>query len=50
MVKVIVSGAKGRMGTCIVNAVAAAEDLKLVGCFDPHCAGQVVSCADGDFA
>ena len=36
MVKVIVSGAKGRMGTCIVNAVAAAEDLKLVGCFDPH--------------
>lgn len=50
MVKVIVSGAKGRMGTCIVNAVAAAKDLQVVGCFDPHCAGQAVSCADGDFA
>lgn len=49
MVNVIVSGAKGRMGTCIVNAVAACDDLKLVGCFDPHCAGQTVSCADGDF-
>ncbi len=50
MIKVIVSGAKGRMGTCIVNAVAAADDMAVVGCFDPHCAGQVVSCADGDFA
>lgn len=50
MINVIVSGAKGRMGTCIVNAVAAAEDLQLVGCFDPHCKGQVVSCADGEFA
>ena len=48
MIKVLVSGARGRMGTCIVNAVAAAEDLKVVGCFDPHFAGTVVSCDDGE--
>ena len=49
MITVVVSGAKGRMGTCIVNAVAAADDLKLVGGFDPHFAGETISCADGDF-
>jgi len=48
MIRVLVSGAKGRMGTCIVNAVAAADDLEVVGCFDPHFAGAVISCADGD--
>ena len=50
MITVVVSGAKGRMGTCIVNAVAAAEDLRLVGCYAPLHAGQSVSCADGTFA
>ena len=49
MIRVIVSGAKGRMGTCIVDAVAQAHDMQVVGCFDPYCKDQVVSCTDGDF-
>ncbi|MBS5449752.1 MAG: 4-hydroxy-tetrahydrodipicolinate reductase [Coriobacteriia bacterium] len=49
MIRVIVSGAKGRMGTCIVDAVAGSQDMQVVGCFAPQHAGQVVSCADGDF-
>ena len=50
MIKVIVSGAKGRMGTCIVDAVASSQDMQVVGCFAPQHAGQVVTCADGDLA
>jgi 4-hydroxy-tetrahydrodipicolinate reductase len=50
MIKVLVSGAKGRMGSCVVEAVAAADDLVVVGGFDPFHAGEVVACADGDFA
>lgn len=49
MINVVVSGAKGRMGTCIVEAVAAADDLKLVGCFAPLNPGETVECADGVF-
>lgn len=48
MIRVVVSGAKGRMGTCIVNAVAAQDDLQVVGCYAPQHAGQTVSCADGE--
>ncbi len=50
MISVVVSGAKGRMGSCVVEAVSAAEDLRLKGCFDPFNEGEVISCADGDFA
>ena len=50
MIRVLVSGAKGRMGTCVVNAVAAADDMQVVGCHAPRHAGQTVSCSDGEFA
>ncbi len=49
MIRVLVSGAKGRMGTCVVNAVAAAGDMQVVGCYAPRHAGQTVVCADGEF-
>ena len=49
MIDVVVSGAKGRMGTCVVQAVAAAEDMRVVGCYAPRHAGQNVTCADGEF-
>lgn len=50
MIRVVVSGAKGRMGTHIVQAVAQADDLVLVGCYAPHHAGQSVVCSDGVFS
>lgn len=50
MIKVLVSGARGRMGTCVVNAVAAAQDLSVAGCYDPFHAGETVECADGTFS
>ena len=34
MIKVLVNGAKGRMGTHVVAAVEAAADLDLVGAID----------------
>lgn len=49
MIRVLVSGAMGRMGSCVVNAVAAADDLEVAGCYAPLHNGAVVSCADGDF-
>ena len=49
MIRVLVSGAKGRMGSCVVEAVAAADDLQVAGCYAPFHGGQTVSCADGDF-
>lgn len=49
MIRVLVSGAKGRMGSCVVEAVAAADDLQMAGCYAPFHGGQTVSCADGDF-
>ena len=49
MINVLVSGAKGRMGTCVVNAVAGAADLKLVGCYAPQHTGDRIECADGVF-
>ena len=48
MIRVIVSGAKGRMGSCIVSAVAAQDDMQVVGCYAPQHVGQTVSCADGE--
>lgn len=50
MITVVVSGAKGRMGSCVVEAVSAADDLALVGCYAPLDAGSVISTSDGDFA
>ncbi|MBR2834465.1 MAG: 4-hydroxy-tetrahydrodipicolinate reductase [Coriobacteriales bacterium] len=49
MIRVVVSGAKGRMGTQVVEAVSKAEDLKLVGCYAPLNEGEHIVCADGDF-
>lgn len=49
MIRVLVSGAMGRMGSCVVQAVAAAEDLQVVGGYAPMHAGTVISCSDGDF-
>lgn len=50
MIRVLVSGAMGRMGSCVVNAVAEAEDLQVAGCYAPLHKGAQVSCADGEFA
>ena len=49
MIRVLVSGAKGRMGTCVVNAVSAADDMQVAGCYAPQHAGQTVVCSDGEF-
>ena len=43
MTRVGVSGAAGRMGRLVVEAVAAAPDLELVGGYDPAGAGQVIA-------
>ena len=48
MIKVLVSGACGRMGSCIVKAVASAHDMQVVGAYAPLNIGEVISCADGD--
>ncbi|MEE8719470.1 MAG: 4-hydroxy-tetrahydrodipicolinate reductase [Coriobacteriales bacterium] len=50
MISVAVSGARGRMGSCVVDAVSGADDLRLVGCFDPRHAGEAVETSDGSFA
>jgi 4-hydroxy-tetrahydrodipicolinate reductase len=42
MIRVGVSGAAGRMGRLVSEAVAAAPDLDLVAGYDPSAAGQVV--------
>lgn len=49
MIRVLVSGAKGRMGSCVVEAVSDAADMQVAGCYAPLHAGEVVSCADGEF-
>jgi 4-hydroxy-tetrahydrodipicolinate reductase len=43
MTRVAVSGAAGRMGRLVGEAVAAAPDLELVAGYDPHGAGEQVS-------
>lgn len=47
MIKVLVSGAAGRMGREVVRAVTAEEDLKVVALVDPGHAGRVLAEADG---
>lgn len=46
MISVLLSGASGRMGRCICQAVAEADDMCLVGCFSPTHAGETI-CAGG---
>ena len=43
MTRVAVSGAAGRMGRLVAEAVAAATDLELVAGYDPHGAGEQVA-------
>lgn len=45
MIRVLVSGAAGRMGAEVVRAVTAADGLDVVACVDPGAAGAIV--ADG---
>ncbi len=40
MIRVLVSGAAGRMGSAVVTAVLGAEDLSLVAAVDPAHEGQ----------
>lgn len=47
MIRVLVSGAAGRMGTEVVRAVSAEEDLQLVAAVDPAHAGEPVEGAAG---
>lgn len=41
MIKVAVTGCAGRMGTAVVEAVTAADDMELVCGIDPHAQGDV---------
>ena len=40
MIRVLVAGAAGKMGREVVRAVAAAEDMQVVGAVDPRAAGM----------
>ena len=46
MIDVVVSGARGRMGTCVIDAVSSADDMRVVGCYDPFGAGASICCGD----
>jgi 4-hydroxy-tetrahydrodipicolinate reductase len=43
MIRVAVSGAAGRMGTLVCQAVAEADDLDLIVAYDPSHAGETVA-------
>ena len=43
MIRVVVSGAAGRMGRQVADAVVAADDLRLVGCYDAVDPGEPVA-------
>lgn len=49
-IRVLVSGAFGRMGRYVVNAVTAAPDMEVAGAVDPagvgHCLGEITSTDD----
>ena len=47
MIKVLVSGAAGRMGSEVVRAVTAAEGMEVVACVDPGAAGTLVAAGAG---
>ncbi len=50
MIRVVVSGAKGRMGTCVIRAVDQADDMQVVGGYDPRHAGEELALASGPLA
>ncbi|MBT3338511.1 MAG: 4-hydroxy-tetrahydrodipicolinate reductase [Anaerolineae bacterium] len=41
--KVVVSGAKGNLGSVIAKEISKADDMQLGGLYDPHHAGEVVA-------
>ncbi|HHJ99302.1 MAG TPA: 4-hydroxy-tetrahydrodipicolinate reductase, partial [Actinobacteria bacterium] len=47
MITVLVSGAAGRMGSEVVRAVSAEDDLRLVAAVDPAHAGEPVQDSPG---
>ncbi len=40
MIRVAVAGCAGRMGSAVVDAVTAAEDMEIVCGIDPHASGK----------
>ena len=47
MIRVLVSGAAGKMGSEVVRAVSAAEGMEVVACVDPHAVGVCFDRGDG---
>ena len=47
MIKVVVSGAAGKMGRETVNTILSDTDCKLVGVFDPGFAGEILETEEG---
>lgn len=48
MIRVLVTGAGGKMGSEVVKAVSAAEGMEVVACVDPHSEGHSVATGVGD--
>lgn len=48
MIRVLVSGAGGKMGSEVVRAVTAADGMQVVAAVDPGVAGCLISAADGE--
>lgn len=47
MIRVLVSGAAGKVGREVVRAASAAPDLEVIACYDPHAVGTSVESANG---
>ena len=47
MIRVVVSGAAGKMGTAVVGAVEGAEDMELAGRADPQLGTELAEVLDG---
>jgi 4-hydroxy-tetrahydrodipicolinate reductase len=48
MIRVLVSGAAGKMGSEVVRAVSAADGMEVVACVDPGAADRTIVTGDGD--
>lgn len=48
MIDVVVSGARGRMGSLVVQTITAQRDMRVVGCFDPSGAEERIATPDGE--
>ena len=46
MIRVLVAGAAGRMGSEVVRAVTAADGMEVVSAVDPGAEGQVLEAGD----